>query len=604
MVDNPVIKLNDLYHQFREGSIDRRQFMVRASALGLSAASLSYFFRAIPANAQDATPSATYTPIKSMTREEYKSSLAEAFPFTKDPGVQQTGGKVIYTDLASSDMNTFNGILADSAPTLEFTGLIFETLAGSSPVDGQYVPGLADYWEIGSDGKTYTFHLHDGVKWHDGQPLTADDVVFSMTAQANGDTGSSYTTSFNGAVASFSKVDDLTVQVVATDVLAPVVFLGNSYCPIMPKHIWENVAPADWAADKGSTGEDPSRVVGTGFIKFDNRNEGEATTTFTVNKDYWDGPAAYDELIFQTRPDDTSAVEALRAGEVDIYDDVPQASVASLQAETDIDVALYDTYSFGWYGYNMDATKTPLFQEKEVRQALLFAIDRPSIVKNILLDMAEVANGTQPSLSIAYAPDQITTQYTYDPDKANQLLDSAGWAKGSDGIRAKDGNQLKFEVMYGSGSATSDQTIAKVQEDWKNIGVDMTPNAVDFSKVLVPAITDTHDYQICFLGFNWDATADQSAMFNTESYAGGFNVMKYSNPQVDALNNAASRELDADKRKQMLIESANLVNEDLPVAVLWFRKGRTGYNKARLHNYVPNGLAGWYWSLPFVWVSE
>jgi peptide/nickel transport system substrate-binding protein len=604
MAENPVVKLNDLYLQFCAGKIDRRQFMTRAGALGLSAASLVHFFRAIPASAQDASPAATFQPFTSIKRDEWKAQLAEQFPFTKDIGAQSTGGTVIYGDLASSDMNTFNGILADSAPTIEFTGLIFETLVGSSPIDGQYVPGLADYWEIAEDGKTYTFHLHDEVKWHDGQPFTADDVIFSMSAQANPDTGSSYTSTFNATVASFEKVDDLTVKVVATDVFAQVVFLGNSYCPIMPKHIWENVAFKDWQSDAGSTGQDPSRVVGTGFIKFKERNEGEATTTFDINKDYWDGPAVYDQLIFQTRPDDTAAVEALRAGEIDIFDDVPQPDVAPLDAEPDIKVALYDTFSFGWYGYNLDPTKTPLFQDKEVRQALLYAIDRQSIVHNILLDLAEVANGTQPVLSIAYAPDQITTKYDYSPDKANELLDGAGWTKGSDGIREKDGNKLKFEVMYGSGSATSDQIIAKIQEDWKNIGVDMTPNAVDFSQVLVPAITDTHDYQICFLGFQWDATGDQSAMFNTDSYTGGFNVMKYSNPQVDELNNQANRELDVEKRKQLLIESANLVNEDLPVAVLWFRKGRTGYNEKRLHNYVPNALAGWYWSLPYVWVSE
>jgi peptide/nickel transport system substrate-binding protein len=604
MAENPVSRLNELYLQFCDGKIDRRQFVAKAGTLGLSAASLAYFFRAIPATAQEASPAATFPPFTSIKRDEWKAQLAEKFPFTKDIGAQSTGGKVIYADLASSDMNTFNGILADSAPTIEFTGLMFENLIGSSPIDGQYVPSLADYWEIAEDGKTYTFHLHPGVTWHDGQPFTADDVVFSFGAQASDDTGSSYTSTFKAAVASYRAIDAQTVEVVAADVFAPVVFFGNSYCPIMPKHIWENVAFKDWAADPGSTGEDPSRVVGTGFIKFKERNEGEGTTTFEINKSYWDGPAVYDELIFQTRPDDTAAVEALRAGEVDIFDDVPQPDVASLQQEPDLDVALYDTFNFGYYAYNLDPAKTPLFQDVKVRQALLYAVDRQSIVHNILLDLAEVANGSQPKLSIAYAPDQIKTVYNFDPDKAKQLLDEAGWTASGGGTRSKDGTELKFEVMYGSGSAVSDQVIAAIQENWKDVGVAMTPNAVDFSKVLVPALTDNHNFQVVFLGFQWDVTGDQTAMFSTDSYVGGFNQGKYSNPQVDELNKEAQRELDPEKRKQLLIDSANLVNEDLPVVVLWFRKGRTGYNKTRLHNFVPNALAGWYWSLPFVWVSE
>jgi peptide/nickel transport system substrate-binding protein len=604
MSENPVKKLNDLYLRFSAGEFDRREFMTRASGLGLSAAALSWFFRAIPATAQEASPVATFEPFTSIDRETYKAQLAEAFPFTKDIGAEQTGGTIIYGELASSDLNTFNALLADSAPTLEFMGMINETLVGSSPIDGQYVPGVADSWDIAEDGKTYTFHLNPNAKFHDGTPLTSADVVFSFDAQSNDATASSYTTSFRNAVASYRAIDDHTVEVVAADVLAQVVFLGNAYAPIMPKHIWESVPFDQWAADPGSTGDDPTRVVGSGPLKFDSRDQGAGTTTFVANTEYWDGPPVWEKLIFSTRPDDVAAVEALRAGEIDIFDDVPQASIESLQGEPDLQIDLYDTYSFGWYGYNLDPEHTTLFQDVKVRQALLYALDRQSVVDNILLGLATVANGPQPTLSIAYAPDQVEPKYTYDPDKAASLLDEAGWVAGSDGIREKDGQKLSFKVMYGSGSASSDQIIAFFQENWKAVGVEGTPDPVDFSGVLVPAITDTRDFEVCFLGFNWDATGDQSAMYSTDGYAGGFNVMKYSNPEVDKLNAEANRELDPEKRKELLIQSASLVNADLPNVVLWYRKGRTGYNKTRIHNFAPNALAGWYWSLPFVWVSQ
>jgi peptide/nickel transport system substrate-binding protein len=429
-------------------------------------------------------------------------------------------------------------------------------------------------------------------------------VLFSMEAQSDPATGSAYTSSFNEFVGSWEAVDDLTVKVVANDVFAEVVFHGNAYCPIVAKHIWESVPHDQWAADGGSNGSDPSRVVGTGPLKFQETNEGEGTSTFVKNPDYYDDIAVIDTFIFTTAGDETAAVEALRAGEIDFYENVPPTDVASLQApDQGTDVKIYDTYSFSWYGYNLDPAKTPFFQDVETRRALLHALDRQSMVDNILLGFAEVAQGTQPVLSPAYAPESITTKYTFDVAKAQELLTAAGWADSDgDGILERDGQPFSFQIMYASGSATSDQIVAFVQDSWKAIGVDAQPNPVDFSTVLVPALTENFDFQLVFLGFSWDPTGDQSAMFSTDAYGQGFNAMKYSNPTVDELWAAAGKELDAEKRRQLLIDATNAVNEDLPMACLWFRKDRTGY-QTRIHNYEPNGNGGLLWSVPYVWVE-
>jgi ABC-type transport system substrate-binding protein len=157
--------------------------------------------------------------------------------------------------------------------------------------------------------------------------------------------------------------------------------------------------------------------------------------------------------------------------------------------------------------------------------------------------------------------------------------------------------------MYGSGSATSDQIAAAMQEYWRAVGVEATPNPVDFDTVLVPALVENFNFDVCFLGFNWDATDDQKAMFGTDYYGAGFNAMRYSNPPLDELFARADREIDPEARRELLIEAANIVNEDLPVGVLWFRKSRAAYNK-RMHNYVPNELAGYLWSIPWVWVEQ
>ena len=601
-------QINDLYLEFCAGALSRRDLAKRVGALGVSAAAVNMFMRGVPASAQDATPAAspagTFEPFTSINRDEWNARLmqwwAEQDPPYTEP--QNQGGQVVMGEIASAFVSTTNAMLGSDSPTNDVLALVFETLPGSSPIDGQYVPGLADFWEIAEDGRTYTFHLTQNAMWHDGTPLTAADVIFSMDAQSNDATGSSYTATFQAFVESYSAIDDYTVQMVATDVYAQVAFHGNSYCPIMPKHIWESVPLENWASDSGSTGEDLSRVVGSGPFTVTEYNPAGNRMVLTKNENYWDQVPVVDEFVFSAALDETAGIEQLRAGDVDFWENVPPADTQSLEDEESLTVALYPTVSFTFYGTNLDPEKTPLFQDVNVRKALLHGIDRQSLVDNIGLGYAKVANGSQPELSVAYAPDRITTVYDYNPEKAIQMLADAGWTDtDGDGVVENGDLKMSFEAMYASGSATSDQYMAAMQEMWAAIGVEMQPNPVDFGQVLVPALTTTFDYVVCFLGFNWDFTGDQSAMFHTDSYGTSFNFMKYSNPEVDALIDAANRELDEAARIELLIQANDLINEDLPLAVLWFRTDRTAYN-VRMHNFLPNGVS-LLWSVPYVWVD-
>jgi peptide/nickel transport system substrate-binding protein len=250
---------------------------------------------------------------------------------------------------------------------------------------------------------------------------------------------------------------------------------------------------------------------------------------------------------------------------------------------------------------NLDPEKTELFQDVRVRQALLYGLDRESIVHDILLDQAIVAHGTQPVISFAYAPDRITTKYTFDPEKAKSLLAEAGWTDSDgDGIVDKDGEPFAFEFIYPSGTPTTDQIIAYMQDAWRQIGVNATPRALEFP-ALVQAISEEHDFEVALLGFGWDPSFIQDAMFGCEqSYKGGFNMVKYCNERVDELNAQAKRTFDDDARRELLIEATNLINEDLPVAVMHFSKANIGYNE-RLQNYKPGS---WGQHFEYVWVQQ
>lgn len=600
---NPVMQLNDLYLKFTQGEIDRRTLLARAGTLGLSAWTLQAFANGV--SAQDASPEAGEVVLPggftSMTREEYKARLAEDYPFTAEELTK--GGTVIFGVSQSSNLTTLNPMYANNFPTQDFVLMVFEGLWGLYPKGGgDIVPGLADSYEIAEDGLTYTFHLNPDATWHDGNPVTSADVVFSLDAQANEAVGSQYTGQFVNTVASWSAIDDHTVQLVATDIMAQLVFYSNAFMPIIPKHIWEGVPVENWQTDPGSTGQDPSRVIGSGPFKFEGISEAEGTATFIPNENYYDDVPVMERLIFQTWPDDVAVTEALRAGDIDIYDSPTPTDVPGLQEEEHLEVVLYDSYLFSWLGFNLDPEKTPLFQDRAVRQALLYALDRETMLQAIYLGFGEVANGPQPKLSEAYAPDEMNTVYTYDPELAASMLDEAGWVVGSDGIREKDGVKLSFENMYGSASV-NDQMAAALQDQWKAVGVDAVPNPVDFDTVLVPALVENFDFQMCMLAFDWASpNGDQSAMFGTEMKGAGFNAMGYSNPEYDALIVEANRELDPVKRRELLVQASNIVNDDLPVIVLWYRDGRIAYN-TRLQNFVPTAN-GRFWSIPYVVVAE
>ena len=582
--------------------LDRRGLLVRAGALGLSASALGAL-SAADARAQDGTPEAAGSGevIRSMSREEYYATLREAFPF-EEPATP--GGQVILSQ--TSDIATVNGLLTADYPTAYITtGPLFEPLVGNSPIDGQIVPALADSYELAADGKTYTFALNQDAKWHDGTDVTADDVQFTFDVALDEKSPNPRRSSILQVLDSYRVIDEHTFEMVAKEPFATFLYDVPFAVTIMPKHIWEGVAPEAWPNDPGSTGQDPARVVGTGPFKFQEWRQGESVT-LVRNDDYYDPQAipVIVELVMRVLPDPATEVEALKAGEIDIVEIVPAPQTEEIQNTEGLNVDIHPGYSFSYVGFNMDPEKTTLFQDQRVRAALFIAIDKEAIRDNIYLGLGEVALGTQPKLSFAYAPEAVEETYAYDPERARQLLADAGWVDSNgDGIVEKDGQDFRFELVLASGGgAVVDQLLAEFQQRWLEIGVEMTPNLMEWSAM--QDLTDnTHDYDALLQGFSWDPAGNQGALFRCDSYTGGFNNLKYCSEEFDALDDQQLRELDREKRRELLIEQSNIVWNDLPVLIYRFGVNRPGYTE-RLRNYFPTGNGGPYWSLPYVWVAE
>ena len=543
-------------------------------------------------HAQDATPEVMMEAISSQTREEFRAEIEEVQGYTE---AATPGGT--FLDANVNDIQTIHPLLADDGDSLGVVGMLYDQLVGGDIRTGGPAPnGLADRWEVAEDGRTYTFYLNQDARWHDGTPITADDVQFSFDAIANPDVGSSYHQSFMDAAESWRVIDDHTFEVVAREPLFT--FLYDIVTWIIPKHIWENVPVADWRTDGGATGQDPARVVGSGPWKFQEWRQGESVT-LVRNDDYYGKVPYLDSYVIRIWPDQTSVVNALRNGEIDASGLEP-ADVETVRATPGLVIATYPTRGFSFYMTNLDPEKSEFFQDQRVRQALFYGLDRESIVTDILLGNAEVAQGTQPVISYAYDPESINTRYNFDPEKAKALLAEAGWTDSDgDGIVDKDGTPLSFEFLYSSGSPTSDQIVAYLQDAWRQIGVEATPRAMEFA-AMIEILTGDHNFDLALLGFNWNATFLQDAMFSCDQYEGGFNMVKYCNPEVDEIFEEATRTFDEDARIALMTEAGNIINDELPVAVMHFSKANIGYSD-RLQNFEPSS---WGVDTSYVWIQQ
>ncbi|MFZ0217841.1 MAG: ABC transporter substrate-binding protein, partial [Candidatus Dormiibacterota bacterium] len=186
-----------------------------------------------------------------------------------------------------------------------------------------------------------------------------------------------------------------------------------------------------------------------------------------------------------------------------------------------------------------------------------------------------LANSVEPPTVFGYNPN-TKPAYSYNPAKANQMLDAAGWVKGADGIRAKNGVRLAFTMIGSAGSATTTNTSQVIQQNWKAVGCQMTPQAIQFTQ-LVTALTDTHNFDMVLLGFNFNNDPDQSQIFaSSGTGVGGFNGMDFKNAQVDSLLAQGASTLDKAKRKQIYDQYQDVMAQQLPIYVLYFQQQAYG----------------------------
>jgi peptide/nickel transport system substrate-binding protein len=418
----------------------------------------------------------------------------------------------------------------------------------------ELVPALAESWEFSEDLRTLTFKLRQGVHWHDGQPFTARDALFTYELMVDPGTPTAYANSFQ-QIETAEAVDDRTFRVTYRRPLAKA--LSTWSFSIMPAHLLEG---RDLI-----TSPLARRPIGTGPYKMEKWEAGQRIT-LVANDDYFKGRPHIDRVVIKVIPDLNAQMLELLAGHIDTMGLTPdqyeeRSEAAAFKAA--YNVFRYPAFSYGYLGFNM---KRPLFQDQRVRQALAHAIDKEEIVEGVLLGLGRVANG--PFKHDMWANNLDIVPYPYDPAKARALLAEAGWAL-KDGLLVKDGQPFRFTIVTNQGNKIREQVGAIIQARLKEIGVEVRIQVIEWAAFLKEYL-DRHNFDAVVMGWTIPTDPDMFDIWHSsKNQPGELNFISYKNEEVDRLVDEARFILDRDERKKFYDRVQEILHEEAPYVFLY-----------------------------------
>jgi peptide/nickel transport system substrate-binding protein len=484
---------------------------------------------------------------------------------------------------------TINPYVGQDEEAYSIWAINWDLLVNFSPKDLSPTPGIAESWEVSDDRKTVTFHLDPNAKWSDGQPITAEDVKYSLDVL--GSNGALFT-SYTDNITKIETPDDDTVVIHTKRPDARIV--GGLFIYILPKHVWGKVPVSDLTGSY----KPELPMVGSGpFIVTD--FEPNRITKMEKNPYFRGQEPKFDEIQFIRYGNQDAAERALQVGEVDMVPEVSAAGFARLGEQPNIDTLKATAPSYTQMAFNScptkvcpDAQYNPAIQDPAVRQATAYAVDRERINQIAARDTSFEAHGILPSFYKSFY-EVPADDYPYDPEKAKQILDDAGWQENGSGPRAKGGQELSFNLYVRSESSYDVQAAKLVAEQAKAVGIDYDVQVVSTDKLYDLTVRKVNgkpapDYDTFIWGWGGDPY-DPSFLLSilTTDEIGGSSDSFYSNPAYDRLYKEQAGSFDTAQRKEIIQRMVALTQRDLPYLVITYDPSLQAYRTDRIANVEP-----------------
>ncbi|MDW8326996.1 MAG: ABC transporter substrate-binding protein [Anaerolineales bacterium] len=464
---------------------------------------------------------------------------------------------------------------------------VYSSLVKEGP-DGKYRGDLAQSWEASSDGLTWTFKLKSGIQWHNGEPLTAEDVVWSINEIKNDPEGWATLVNYTNGFAEVTAPDAQTVRIVTEYPISNMEY-RVSFLYALWRPDFEPLATTEDL--QNFTNE---KLIGTGAFKLVQYDKEQGLVVLERNPDFYDGPARVDRVIFRAFDNSDALIQAFRAGELDVLYSVPSAALETVKGFPNVTVVQTPSRSFDELIINSvpkervaTSTGNPALLDPKVRQALAHALNKQDIVDVVLQGLGQPGwSIVAPVLGGGFWHNNMLSDYAYDPAKANALLDEAGYVKGADGIREKDGVRLDFRLQFDADSADYARTASLMVDMFQAVGVKVTPEALD-SDTLTANTTGVGDYDLVIWGWGGDPDPDfiLSIMLCDQFVIGGWNDSGYCNEEYDRLYLEQQKAVDPAARQKIIYRMQELLLRDLPYIVLYNYDSLQAYRSDRFTNF-------------------
>lgn len=514
--------------------------------------------------------------------------------------VSESDASVLRYAVASSPKGLFSPLLSNTTYDNNVNSLIYSPLILLDE-NNEYKPGLAEKYEFSDDQLTVTFHLRKDVKWHDGEPFTADDVLFTFTSMADPNyTGSrfneilkiagaqDYHDGKSDSISGIKVIDENTISFTYTEVFAP--SLSNfSQRGIIPKHIWSKVNIADW--DNAS--DILNKPIGTGPYKFVEFKP-DQYVELERNEDYFGGAPKIEKFVFKVTNTETELSE-LAKGDLDVVT-LTSTKEEDFKMLKDAGMKIEEKPSANYQFMTMNSNKE-FFKDKKVRQAITYAINREGMVKSLIGEHGQVVNAPISLAGWAYPESGLNT-YDYNVDKAKELLNEAGWSE-NNGALEKDGVKFEVDMLVPTGNKVREQSAPIIQQNLKDVGIIVNISTMDIGS----AMAKTHgegDYDMGLFGFTLEVDPGDADCYWASSIANGsqFNFSNFINTKSDELLDKATKTIDRNERKEIYAEWGKLINEEAPYVFLYSQNDIRAYNpKLEGYNYsaysVFPGIENW-----------
>lgn len=513
-----------------------------------------------------------------------------------------SGSKVTFTVGMLNEVDSFNPFLGIEAESYEMWALTYDYLITYSMENMSPEPGLAESWEPSEDGLTWTFHIRDGVSWSDGEPLTANDVAYTLGRIIDGGpesiTWGSYLTSVTKAEATDEHTVVLTLE-------RPNAVLPLLPMPIIPEHIWKNISEKQ-VKSFANEPKDGEPVVGSGPFRFVSGTAGGDTYRFEANPDYWQGAPHIDEVVFRLFKSEDPAVAALKKGEIDFVEDITALQVKALENEPNIAAHNGDSPGFDEIAFNVGAIDTetgepmgdgnPALKDAKFRRALGYALDRDRIITTAYQGAGKPGDTIIPPAytNFRWEPPEDEA-FSFDLERAGQLLDEAGYKLGADGKRTMpDGSALDtLRLSARSDSQTSIRTMDLFKEWLGELGIDSQVNAIESSRLTDVILEGNFDA----FQWGWYVEPDPDSMLSylTCDQLGGWNDAWYCDEEYDRLYKEQNAALDENERVEKVKRMQQILFEDSPYLVTAFNTIGEAVRTDRFACFQPQPDPGGIW---------